>query len=138
MIKTFETAASLHEVRAEASMARAGFETVGGKKIFFINFRGCEVAEALVVAGQARSEIAKCPPASVLTLTDITDAKYDDTVTDALKNLAKSNKPFVKASAVVGVTGLRKVIYSMITMFSKRQMMLFPDLESAKKWLLTQ
>ena len=119
-------------------MAHAGFETAHGKQIFFIDFRGCSAAEALVTIADARAKIARCPPASVLTLTDITDGAYDQQVTEALKELAKANKPHVKASAVVGVTGLRKVIYSMITMFSKRQMQLFPDLDSARKWLVAQ
>ncbi len=119
-------------------MAHAAFETFNGKNIFFIDFRGCSTAEALATIADARAKIARCPPASVLTLTDITDGAYDDHVTDALKELAKANKPFVKASAVVGVSGLRKVIYSMIMMFSKRQMSLFSDLESARRWLATQ
>ena len=117
-------------------MAHAGFETFGNKSIFFIDFRGCQAAEALATIADARQKIARCQPGSVLTLTDVTDGAYDDHVTEALKELARSNRPFVKASAVVGVTGLRKVIFNMITLFSKRQMSLFSDLDSARKWLV--
>lgn len=119
-------------------MAHAAFETVQGKQIFFINFRDASSAQGMTVIASARAAIARCAPKSVLTLTDVTNANYDDTVTDALKQLAASNRPFVKAAAVVGVTGLRKVIFNMLIMFTGRQMSLFNDLDSARKWLATQ
>jgi hypothetical protein len=120
-------------------MAHAGFEQWHGKQIFFINFRDCQdEAEELRVIADAKAKIAKCPPASVMTLTDITNAKYDDTLADAMKQLAKDNKPYVKTAAVVGVTGLRKVVFNMIIMFTRRQMSLFDDLDSARKWLAAQ
>jgi hypothetical protein len=119
-------------------MSHAGFETVHGKQIFFIDFRGAHPAEALVTIADAKAKVARCPHGSVLTLTDISESSYDDHVTEALKDLARANKPYVKASAVVGVSGLRKVVFNMILMFSRRQMSLFSDLESARKWLAAQ
>jgi hypothetical protein len=119
-------------------MANAGFETFQGKQIFFIDFRDAQPAQTLATSADAQAKIAKCPPSSVLTLTDITNAVVDDHVTDAMKSLAKANKPFVKAAAVVGVTGLRKVIFNMIILFTRRQMSLFDNHDAAKKWLAAQ
>lgn len=118
-------------------MAHAGFESFQGKQIFFINFRDADTAAGLKTIGEARAQISRCSPGSVLTLTDVTNAHYDDTVTTALKGLAAANKPFVKAAAVVGVTGLRKVIFNMIIMVTGRKMSLFDSLDAAKKWLVT-
>ncbi len=116
-------------------MAHAGFETYQGTQIFHFNFRGAGAAESLKAISEGQKLVAACAPASVLTLTDVTDAVVDADVTQAIRDLAKANRPYVKAAAVVGVTGLKKMIFNMVMLFSKRQMSLFDDVPSAKAWL---
>jgi hypothetical protein len=43
--------------------------------------------------------------------------------------------PYVKASAVAGITGLKKIIYDAVLMFSKRNISTFDSIDSAKEWL---
>jgi hypothetical protein len=75
---------------------------------------------------------------SLRTLTDVTDALFDDAVSEAMKKFALDNKPYVMASAIVGVTGFRKVLFSATLIFSKRKNQTFDNLESAMDWLASQ
>jgi hypothetical protein len=52
-----------------------------------------------------------------------------------MKEFAAHNKPYVKASTVVGITGLKKIIYDAVLMFSKRNISTFDSIDPAKEWL---
>jgi len=78
------------------------------------------------------------PPNSVLTLTDVTDAKYNLEVIEALIEFTKGNKPFVKAGGVVGLDSLKKAIYNSVMHFSGRNLLAFDDIEKAKDWLVEE
>jgi len=55
-----------------------------------------------------------------------------------IKDFTTFNKPYVIAGAVVGVTGLKKVIYNAIVAISGRNMSTFDTIDQAKDWLATQ
>jgi len=78
------------------------------------------------------------PQNSVLTLTDVTGARYNLETTQALKEFTRDNKPYVKAGAVVGLDALKKIVYTGIAHFSGRNLAAFDDLEIAKEWLVGQ
>jgi len=54
---------------------------------------------------------------------------------DAMKEFVIHNKPYVVASAVVGVTGLKQIIYNAVMKFSGRKLTAFDSLAEAKDWL---
>ena len=54
------------------------------------------------------------------------------------KRLAVNNRPYVIAGAVVGLSGLQKVVYTTVMRFSKRNIPAFDDIEAAKDWLIAQ
>jgi len=108
-------------------------------EILYIDFSYSKSKEEILrIMEDTKRLIAARPPASVLTLTNITDAHFDKDINEGLKDLAIHNKPYVKAGAVVGVTSIRKIVYSAVLLFSKRHLEICKDLESAKAWLLTQ
>jgi hypothetical protein len=119
------------------AMERVRFITHAEKNILFLNFAGCPVSEVLAVIDEAKQVIRTRPPASLLTLTDVTDARFDATVTERMKEFAAHNKPYVRAAAIVGITGLKKVIFEAALMFSKRKIHIFENAEDAKAWLAT-
>jgi len=119
------------------SAERVQFIRHGEKEILFINFSGCRSHEVFQVIDQAKREIRKRPEQSVLTLTDVTNTRFDEKVTDEMKAFTLHNKPFVKAAAVVGVAGLRKIIFEAVMLFSKRKLHAFESHEQAKSWLVT-
>ena len=106
-----------------------------GKQILHIDFSNCSPQEMLTHIQQAQRIISTQPKDSVFTLTDVTNAHYDRKVSAALKEYTNANKPFVKAAAVVGVTGLKEVILNAIIFFTRRSFSLFDSIEEAKEWL---
>ena len=53
-----------------------------------------------------------------------------------MKQFSAHNKPYVKAAAVVGITGLKKIIFGAVMAFSRRNLESFEDMEQAKRWLV--
>ena len=119
-------------------MKRVKYIYYNGRQILFLDFSGCNVEDFPAIIKEAEKLIRDEPPNSVLTLTDVTGAKYNLEVTQALKEFAKGNKPFVKAGAVVGLDALKKIIYNSVMHFSGRNLLAFDDIEKAKDWLVAQ
>lgn len=120
-------------------MEKIGFIDHKGKKILLYDFSYTKKSDDVVgLIKQAGTIAKKQPPKSILVLTDVTEAHYSVETTQALKELAKENTPYVKASAVTGVTGLKKVIFDAILKFSGRDIKLFSSREEALDWLAAQ
>lgn len=118
-------------------MGRVQFITYGGKEVLFLNFAGCKTEEILSIIEEGKQVIRSRPAGSVLTLTDVTGTRFDDSVSDQMKEFAAHNKPYVKAAAVIGITGIKKIIFDAVTIFSKRKLQTFETLDLAKEWLIS-
>jgi hypothetical protein len=55
-----------------------------------------------------------------------------------VQHLATHNTPFVLASAIVGLSGLQRVILSAVMRVTGRKFATFDDVEVAKDWLVAQ
>jgi hypothetical protein len=118
-------------------MERIKFIRHNGKEILFLDFSNCDVEELLKAVSASRKIIASRPGNSLLTLTDVTNARFNPEVSQKMKEYAAHNKPYVKASALVGIVGLKKIILDGVMLFSKRKFHTFDTVEQAKDWLAT-
>jgi hypothetical protein len=116
-------------------MERIQFIEHKGKKILHLNFADCKPNEILQVIEQAKSTIRTQAYKSVYTLTDVTNSAFNSAVSDAMKEFVLHNKPYVVASAVVGVTGLKQIIFNAVMKLSGRKLTAFENLDAAKDWL---
>jgi len=114
---------------------RIKFINHGNQEILFLNFAKCRIDEVSTVIEEAKRVIRTRPEKSVLTLVDVTEMRFDDRVTQHMKEFTAHNKPYVRASAVIGVTGLKKIILDAVMLFSKRKFHTFDTVEQAKTWL---
>lgn len=119
-------------------MDRITFIEHRGKTILHLDFSHAGKADVLPIIERAKTTIAAQPPKSVFTLTDVTGTGFNVEISDAMKNFVAHNKPYVAASAVVGVTGLKQIIFNAVMTFSGRQLHAFDSLDKAKDWLATQ
>lgn len=120
-------------------MERTRFVDHAGTRILVLDFSGMRDAEeALGEIGRARAEVAKHPPSSLRVMTVVRDARYNTAVLQAMKELAAHNAPYVRASAVVGMSGLHRIAYSAVILFSKRNIQIFDDEAAALDWLAGQ
>jgi hypothetical protein len=119
-------------------MERAYFAEHKGKKFLYIDLSKGTVEEGLAVIAKAKGIIRSQPEKSVLVFTDVTDARFNPEVTDALKEYVAGNKPYVVASAVIGVTGLKQILVNAIMKFSGRKLVMFNTKEQSLDWLVEQ
>lgn len=119
--------------------ARTRFIAHQNQQICLLDFRGITApADALAAIAEARALITAQPPASVLTLTCVAGSLFNREVTKALRELAEANKPFVKAGAIVGMSGLQRAVYLAVTQFTRRRLATFATIDQAKDWLVAQ
>ncbi len=65
-------------------------------------------------------------------------SKFNPEIVRAITALAEANKPYVRAGAVVGLSGLMKVVYATVLRVTGRNLKPFDDLGRGKDWLATQ
>src|SRR4030042_6835694 len=114
---------------------RIRFIKHAGRDILLLDFSNFNADDFFEAIDFAKDVIASQPEKSLLTLTDVTGARFDKYVTMELKEFASHNHPYVKAAAVVGVKGLKEVILNTIMLFSERKFHAFDSIEDAKEWL---
>jgi hypothetical protein len=106
-----------------------------GKKLLQIDFSNCALPDVLQVIELARKQIDSYPPKSLLIFTDLTNTAAEPQVVQALRDFARSNAPYAKASVTVGLSGPKRLILSAINRFSCREILHFDDPSTAKTWL---
>lgn len=117
-------------------MERIQFIEHNGKKILYIDFSNTAPDELIGLTTAAKKVIGAQPEKSLLTLTNVTNARFNKDVTAVMKEYTNHNKPFVKAAALVGLSSLQQVILNAIIVFTGRKFSAFSDLEKAKDWLI--
>ena len=110
-----------------------------GKSIVFTDLSNMTVSdEQVAVLQQAEALVLKQPPGSVRSLIDFTGVKYNIPGVEAQKHFSTAATPYIKVSAVVGITGMIRVIYRSIVRITGRDIKIFDDVETAKDWLAEQ
>jgi hypothetical protein len=106
-----------------------------GCPILQIDFEACQPPELLDRIRYARSVIAGLPLRSVRTLTLVRDARFNNQVSEAMKEYTSHNKPYVQIAAVVGLSGLQEIIFNVIIKVTGRRIATFSHVQGAKEFL---
>jgi hypothetical protein len=120
----------------EQAGSRVRFITHRGKRVLWINYSHCDVAQLKAVAEEGHRMIARELLNSVLTLNDVTGTSFDHESVEALKSKVAANAPYVKRAAVIGISGLQRLIYEAVKLFTRRSIPLFSTREEALEWLV--
>jgi hypothetical protein len=120
-------------------MERTRFIEHRGKRILLLDYSGVrDPQEAIREVRHSMEVVARQPPASLLVLTQVRDARYNAAVLQQMKELAAHNAPYVRASAIVGMSGLHRIAYQAVILFSKRNIRVFDAESEALDWLASQ
>lgn len=112
-----------------------------GKKILCLNLANLKIRdkpEVLQHIEYAREKVQKYPPKSLLVITNVTNAGFDTEMANSIKEYAENNTPYVKASAVVGVSGWQKVVLAAVKIATGRDFYLADTQDEALEWLVNQ
>lgn len=134
--------ATNYELRADTVEAiapgRVRFIEHQGKRVLFINYSHCDVAMLKAVAEEGHRAIAREQPNSVLTLNDVTGTTFDKESVAVLQARVAANAPYVRRAAVIGISGLQRLIYEGVQAFSRRRIPLFETRQQALNWLVEE
>jgi hypothetical protein len=115
---------------------RVQFIVHRGKRVLSINYAHCDVAQLKAVAEEGHRMISRERLNSVLTLNDVTGTGFDHESVEALKSRVAANAPYVRRAAVIGISGLQRLIYEAVKLFTRRNIPLFSTREEALDWLV--
>ena len=116
-------------------MDRAKFVTHKGRQLYLMDCSNATVEEMNQVIEACQRDVRSQPENSVFTLIVAGGSSFSSETVSRLKELARDNTPYVKASAIVGVTGLHKVVLNAVAIFSQRRFYLYDTLDEAMDFL---
>ncbi|HEY3448721.1 MAG TPA: hypothetical protein VGK67_20350 [Myxococcales bacterium] len=119
-------------------MPRVRLVTHEGRVVVLIDASQMEVEDARKVFLEERALVASQPKGSALTLTDVSGTPLEDSLVTTVRETVAANAPYVKAGAVVGVTGLKKMALNTINLLTSRNLRAFSTREQALAWLAQQ
>lgn len=110
-----------------------------GKPIVLIDLAGeTDVKVSMASFDRAQELLSKYAPKTGRLLTNVTNARYSLEGTQHMKAFSAAVTPYVKASAAVGLDGLKLIILRSMMAMTGRSIEIFDDLEKAKDWLAEQ
>lgn len=117
---------------------KSGLETYKGKRILVARYDHMtntelknEVDEVMAYMTQNQAN------EDVLVLVDTTGTLVSPDVLTLFKEMSVKSTDFKTKTAILGMTGPRKVFLEIISKFSKSSAIPFDDLQSAKDWLVS-
>jgi len=116
-------------------MERSRFIQHNGREIYILDCSDCKPDDVVVIIDECARQVRRRPKQSVRTLTIAGGGRFDNNVLQKLKELTQGNAPYVEKAAVVGITGLYKVVMNTVKLFSKREFHLFDTVEEAMDFL---
>lgn len=110
-----------------------------GISVFYMDFSNLKTeAEIKLVIEESKSFIRKQSPSSTYGLANIEEMHFNNSIKDIFLEFVKGNKPYMKASAIVGVSGLKQILFNGIMKMTGRDVKSLDNVDQAKDWLLTQ
>ncbi len=106
-----------------------------GRPIVQIDFDGCRPGAFAPIIQEATRVICASPQGSVLALTLLRDIRFDPATVLEMQRFVQRVQPFLKANALVGITGLKKVAFTGVKPFYKKPVELFDDADAGMRWL---
>lgn len=109
-----------------------------GTSIFYMDFSGLRTTEEIEkLLAQSKAYIRSQPEKSLLILTNIEVMHFNNEVKAMFSEFISGNKPYVKASAVYGISGLQRIVYNGIMRLTGRDIRSFETLTLGKEWLIS-
>lgn len=107
-----------------------------GFRVLSINYQNLTPPELPGIFAKLLDVVKKEPAGSTLYLTDVRGLHFNTSMIGLFSKLGADTKPYDKAGAIMGVTGLVKVMYDGFSKFAKVPMKTFDKREDALEWLI--
>lgn len=117
--------------------------TYRGKQILYCDYSGYTLRDFDALKAEMDAAVAvlvEQPEGSCLALTDVRRSVASPAVVALIKDAAIVTAKHVRKQAVLGITGMKKVLFDAVIRVSKQPARAFGDLEEeeAKQWLVEE
>jgi hypothetical protein len=120
-------------------MERITWSTLAGRPFFRLDLSNfTKPVDALPHLANARIPVQYQKPKHCLTLADVSNSPFDNSVKETLREVLAHNRPFVLAGALLGVSGLQKVMYTVLMRLTGRNSRIFSTEAEALAWLSSE
>lgn len=110
-----------------------------GHNIVYLDFSNMKIKDEIMkLEADGAKMIRSFPKASVLTLTNMENMFFNNEIRSYFSEIVKGNTPYVKASAVIGLTGLIGIMYNSFVAITGRNIKSFKTKEDALNYLIKQ
>ncbi|MFP4365071.1 MAG: hypothetical protein ACLFR1_14510 [Spirochaetia bacterium] len=107
-----------------------------GKQIVYMEFPESGAMDEIdQVISEGKGIIHSSDPESVLALSNIKFQDPNPDIMKAIEGFTKSNKPYIKKSAVIGISGVKKALVNAIAGITGRNMKVCSSKEEAIDYL---
>jgi hypothetical protein len=109
-----------------------------GKRIFYSDCTdfGYDARTLQTEIEEVDAIVCAQPENSVFVIVDVRGTVLSSEAVQLFKAAAVETKPYARKTAVVGITGYRKVLSDAVAFFSGRSFGVINDLEEAKDWVV--
>ena len=106
-----------------------------GKRILSLDYKDFPVEELTMIHDEILKVISKEPPNSVAYLTNVEDFKFSMKILNQFNQFSKVTKPYDKGGAILGATGLVRVMYDGFAKFFGKPIKTCDTREEALEWI---
>jgi len=126
-------------LEAAALEARGAFVDHRGARMLLVDASGLREANDInAMIARFEGLIRQEPNGSVRVVMLVAGFQFDRRSAAAIKGVFVRVQPWIRASCLVGVTGLHRVLLQVLNQVARRERPLFDTLDQAKDWLATQ
>jgi hypothetical protein len=109
-----------------------------GKKILYVNYQGIKETETAISILHKAVEIERKSDGNLLLLQNYNETFGSQEFMTEIKKLGKEVSDKVKKNALIGISGIKKILLGAYTAFSgERNIKTFSTEEEAKEWLIS-
>jgi hypothetical protein len=108
---------------------------VGAARVFVVDFSSCEPGTYAPVVQEAQDVLCRQPLRSVRVVTVFQDVTFDMGTVKEMQQYASTVMPHLKKCALVGIDGMKKVVFGGIKPLFTIPVELFKDVEAARQWV---
>jgi hypothetical protein len=120
-------------------MTEESFIHYKNKEILFTCYTEYKTDEKIIKAlRHNRHFITTCGKTGILLLEDIRGTYVKDESMKELQVYMKEITPFLSKYAIIGVTGVKKLILKILSKFSRVEIKPMDSIEEAKEWLVQE
>jgi len=110
--------------------------THNGKNIFYADYSNMNPEELQAEGASIVSALSVMPKNSVLSLVDVRGTFGTPDAMNILKGITSKTKYFVHKRAVVGITGVQKILLKGLNQFVGQNSVPFDSVDEALEWLI--